>query len=503
MLKRVAATNLYALAAAAIALAVAGAWALADLGLGSDSRLVRLGALAALLVPAGIALAAACRASAKDRKELERHLDRLGRIGENGAVGPIGAAVLEESHPWHSLLAPWHARLQALHEQLGEANHERTRAEVRLRRVTAERDELKEVLAGLSEPVFVVNHFDELVMANPSAQKLFDLPAVDAEATESRALATLVRCEQLVEMLGEARRRKSPAQRSGELALEDREGHTHFYGATVRTMASGGESGESSGGAGNAASSQRVVAVLRDISAQKAIQKRNAEFVSAVSHEMKTPLAGIKAYVELLADGDAEDETTREEFLEVINGQAERLQRLIDNLLNLARIEAGVVKVDKQSQSLNELLEEALHVVQPAAEQKKVALASDLSQMYLGVLVDRDMMLQAAINLLSNAVKYTPPGGRVTLRSRPKDNDVVFEVEDTGVGLSPEDAKRVFEKFYRVKKDSNMAPGTGLGLPLAKHIVEDVHGGGLTVESTLGQGSTFRVTLPAAKKAAG
>ena len=107
------------------------------------------------------------------------------------------------------------------------------------------------------------------------------------------------------------------------------------------------------------------MAVLRDIGDQKALQKRNAEFVSSVSHEMKTPLAGIKAYVELLADGDAEDEATREEFLSVINGQTDRLQRLVDNLLNLARIEAGVVNVSKQHRSLNELLEEALHVVQP------------------------------------------------------------------------------------------------------------------------------------------
>ena len=106
------------------------------------------------------------------------------------------------------------------------------------------------------------------------------------------------------------------------------------------------------------------------------------------------------------------------------------------------------------------------------------------------------MLLQAAINLLSNAIKYTYPGGQVTLRSRVDDRDVIFEVEDTGVGLSPEDCDKIFEKFYRVKKDKTMASGTGLGLPLAKHIVEDVHSGRLTLKSELGKGSTFRVTLP-------
>jgi two-component system phosphate regulon sensor histidine kinase PhoR len=106
------------------------------------------------------------------------------------------------------------------------------------------------------------------------------------------------------------------------------------------------------------------------------------------------------------------------------------------------------------------------------------------------------MLLQAAINLLSNAVKYTKPGGNIVLRSRMTDQEIVFEVQDTGVGLSQEDCGKVFEKFYRVKKDREMAQGTGLGLSLVKHIVEDVHGGRIEVASELGRGSTFSVTLP-------
>ena len=112
---------------------------------------------------------------------------------------------------------------------------------------------------------------------------------------------------------------------------------------------------------------------------------------------------------------------------------------------------------------------------------------ADLSQMFIGVLVDRDMMMQAAINLLSNAVKYTDNGGCVTLRSRLADQSAIFEVHDNGVGLSEEDKQRVFEKFYRVKKDREMAQGTGLGLPLAKHIVEDVHGGRLDRGEPIGR----------------
>jgi two-component system phosphate regulon sensor histidine kinase PhoR len=211
---------------------------------------------------------------------------------------------------------------------------------------------------------------------------------------------------------------------------------------------------------------------------------------------MKTPLSSVRAYVELLADGDAEDEATREEFLGVIHSQTERLQRLIDNLLNLSRIEAGVVNVNKAPRSLNELLEEAVNLLLPAATHKRMELVTELSPLYLGVLADRDTLLQAAINLVSNALKYTPDGGRVTVRSRLDGDCVVFEVQDTGVGLTPEDRLKVFEKFYRVKKDQQMASGTGLGLPLVKHIVEDVHGGRIEVESEPGRGSTFRIVLP-------
>ncbi|MCA9246598.1 MAG: hypothetical protein KDA42_05765, partial [Planctomycetales bacterium] len=304
----------------------------------------------------------------------------------------------------------------------------------------------------------------------------------------------LVRCEHLVDLLVDTRRRKTPTQRSAEVKIGRSDEESQWYSITTNSISCAIQA------ATDDSRSHGAVAVLRDVSGHKAAQKRNAEFVSSVSHEMKTPLAGIKAYVELLADGDAEDEQTREEFLNVINSQTDRLQRLIDNLLNLARIEAGVVNVSKQSRSLNEVLEEAFHIVVPAAESKGIALESELSPLYLGALIDRDMILQSAINLLSNAIKYTPDGGKVRLRSRMRDNEVEFEVEDSGVGLSEEDAKRVFEKFYRVKKDSKMAQGTGLGLPLAKHIVEDVHGGRLTVQSALGSGSTFTVTLPRSVK---
>ncbi len=452
---------------------------------------------AALLSPAfvltGSAAAGWAVCARRTRRQFEQHVAALcAATARQDASGPEPAWLppLPANHPWHALATQIGSTLQECRRQLQDADHSRAALEIRCGRATAQYEKIKSIFTNLAEPILAIDDYDDIMLANSSAEALFD---AGDEKAETRALRQLVRCEKLVDFLTSTAHRKAAGDRSEEVELVDPAGNPRWFRVTATKL-----EGRGADRCHPDLSGSGVVAVLRDIGEHKALQKRNAEFVSAVSHEMKTPLAGIKAYVELLADGDAEDEETREEFLEVINSQADRLQRLVENLLNIARIEAGVVKVSKSHQSLNELLEEALHVVQPSAEAKNIELTGELSPLYLGVLADRDMLLQAAINLLSNAVKYTPPGGRVALRSRFDDRDVRFEVEDTGVGLNPEDCRRVFEKFYRVNKDKQMAPGTGLGLSLAKHIVEDVHRGRLTVESKEGEGSTFAVTLPSA-----
>ncbi len=408
--------------------------------------------------------------------------ESLAQMDPMRAVDPADFPRLPAGHP----LADAARQLQSLFVAVGERLRllEQTSAtfEVRAIRAAHEAERIRQVFMGLSDPVLAVNQYGELVLINRAARELTGL---SDDEPAGGPLTEAIDAPKLVDLITTTLRRPPGSTRGVELEWHLPGQPQRWYRATACKT---GDDGRDAG----------VVAVLRDISDRKALQRRHAEFVSSVSHEMKTPLAGIKAYVELLADGDAEDEATREEFLRVINSQTERLQRLIDNLLNIARIEAGVVEVRKEPRSLNEILDEALRVVRPAAEAKQIDLQGDLSPLYLGVAADRDMLLQAAINLLSNAVKYTRPGGRVVLRSRMSDEEVRFEVSDTGVGLTADDCEKVFEKFYRVKKDKDMASGTGLGLPLTKRIVEDVHGGRISVESVVGEGSTFIVTLPAA-----
>lgn len=366
-------------------------------------------------------------------------------------------------------------------QRLDQATRLRAAAESRVGRQTERVNQLRQVLHHLPSPVLAIDQYDELLEANAAARQLLGL-ATEFEGSRVDDLAS----PELAQLLRDAHKGRG-RQRVAELNLGCPDDERRFR-VTCTPLAP--EDGEPN------AEPIGVLAVLTDVSNETAIQKRNAEFVSAVSHEMKTPLASIKAYTEMLADGEVQDEEVCAEFFDVIGNQADRLHRLVDNMLNLARIEAGVVEVSKNALPLNTLLGEACDVVAPRAEEKQIELVRNFSPMYLGVLVDRDMMLQAVINLLSNAIKYTPEGGMVTLRSRMEDNLLAVEVADNGVGLSEEDCQRVFDKFYRVKKQEKMAAGTGLGLPLTKHIIEDVHSGRLTLSSKLGAGSVFRIELP-------
>jgi two-component system phosphate regulon sensor histidine kinase PhoR len=483
-------TNLLPTAGLAVICTTLGlAWVI-EPGIAPTHWLQRLGVLLGGMALVVLVVRLAAVQARKAAQSAQGHIDRLCELDSHELQD---SAVLEavpvrkQDHVWQDACQRVRQRLADFAARSEVAEMARASMEVRFRRVSAECDQLRDILSGLGDPVLAIDSFGEVVLANASAQKLLD---IRIEEGSHPALEQLKRCEELVGLLSETRRRKAPTQRSGELSVADAEGNQHWYRMSCRALAGQEQAGS------DRSQPHGAVAVLTDISGLKAIQKRNAEFVSSVSHEMKTPLSSIRAYVELLADGEAEDDQTREEFLGIINSQTDRLQRLIDNLLNLARIEAGVVQVNKSPLSLNEQLSEAVRVLQPSAEQKDIRLTCEASPLYLGVLGDRDMLLQASINLISNAVKYTQRGGAVAVRSRLSDQEVIFEVQDSGVGLSPEDCRKVFEKFYRVKKDREMAQGTGLGLPLVKHIVEDVHGGRIEVESEVGKGSTFRIILP-------
>ena len=208
-----------------------------------------------------------------------------------------------------------------------------------------------------------------------------------------------------------------------------------------------------------------VVAVLHDMTREKEVAELKNDFVSSVSHELRTPLASIKAYVEMLIDGEADDEKTTREFYEVIQNEANRLSRLIDNILNISRIESGLVQINKQPQSLTVILKEALEVIAPQAQMKQITLVEQLTPVFYQTSADKDMLYQAVLNLLSNAIKYTPESGTITVQTAVDEakQKVIARISDTGVGIPPKDLPFVFDKFYRAEANNHMAKGTGSG----------------------------------------
>jgi PAS domain S-box-containing protein len=239
-----------------------------------------------------------------------------------------------------------------------------------------------------------------------------------------------------------------------------------------------------------------IQGIGRDITERKELERLKSDFISTVSHELRTPLTSIKGYVDLVLAGDVGPLTPEQkEFLTIVSQNTTRLTELINDLLEIERLESGRIEFEFAELDLAEVLENVARSLHVNAEQKGLEFLTEIPS-GLKVRGDRDRLTQVFLNLLSNAIKYTP-AGTVELRAHQEDDAVVVEVRDTGIGLSESDLQKLFQKFFRSDNPYvRKVGGTGLGLSIAKAIVER-HGGTITVTSQLGQGSTFTVRLPA------
>lgn len=228
------------------------------------------------------------------------------------------------------------------------------------------------------------------------------------------------------------------------------------------------------------------------------VDRLKSEFLNTVSHELRTPLTAIKAFAEiLLEEGPASDDGQRREFLEIINQESDRLTRLINNLLDLSRIEAGKMHWDFQPTDLAEVVNTAAVSLRASAEAKDLVYVVQCEK-DLMLWGDRDKLIQVVMNLIGNAIKFTPEGGRIRIAARRAGEDELeLVVADSGIGIPPEYHQVIFESFGRVdSSETREVKGTGLGLTIAWNFVQ-AHQGTLTVESERGKGATFRITLPA------
>ena len=244
--------------------------------------------------------------------------------------------------------------------------------------------------------------------------------------------------------------------------------------------------------------SERCVVVLHDVTRDREVARMKSDFVTKASHELRTPLSSIHAYIEMLADGEVEGAEQQAEFLRIVHEESARLSRLVDNMLDISRIEAGVAKPQRGVVDLARVSDKVVETMRAQASERSIDLVIRANGDDLTVEGDEDMLTEVVQNLVSNAVKYTPEGGRVAVSIDPDGltASVVTTVTDTGLGIPPDDIDHLFEKFYRISRYEREARGTGLGLNLCRNIVEEVHKGRIGVDSTLGMGSRFWFSVP-------
>ncbi len=351
---------------------------------------------------------------------------------------------------------------------------------------TDKRRELEAVLAGIGDGVLVADTEGRLVLMNPVAARLFALERPVAGAP----IRSLLSADDLVDLLeetavaGRVFIRELPIAAAGFAS----DGQPRTFQALAAPLYRASEAGEQVGG---------VVVVLRDITAQKELERMKSNFLSVVSHELKTPLHSIKGFVEIILMGKTGPVTDlQRDFLGTVQEQTGHLQRMIEDLLEFSRLESGQVRLRPVLMQPAELVMTVVEKLEPLAHKKGLSLTCELAEGLPEIEADVMRLEQVLTNLVENAIKFTPEGGRVQVRGWDRGDALEIVVIDSGIGVPAEERERIFERFYQVDSSARRRyKGTGLGLTICKHIVSQ-HGGRIWVQDAEGGGSQFHVVLP-------
>jgi len=342
------------------------------------------------------------------------------------------------------------------------------------------------ILTSIADGVVVNDAEGRTILVNPAAECILDTPGERLAGQDYRALFSVFGAQgkdeviTAMEVLLSAS--TSGVHKAFKMALEIDGRIVHAHLSPVRT-----QRGDFLG----------VVTILRDITKEVEADRAKSEFVSNVSHELRTPMTAIKGYTDLLyagAVGSINDEQAQ--FLGVIKNNADRLTALINDLLDISRVETGRVRFEPRSLQIGDVVSDVANALAIQAEAKHQTLTYEVVGGMPDIMGDRDRLNQVLTNLVGNAIRYTPEGREIEVRVYPVEGAVRVDVRDTGIGIAPEDLGRIFERFYRA--DHPMVQevgGTGLGLSIVKMFVE-MHGGRVWVESELDRGSTFTFVLP-------
>jgi len=440
-------------------------------------RRLWFGLITGLLLLLAVAAAASWRIARGMTKPLEavtraaqriRNMDYEARVevDPRGEIGELGRAV--------------NAMAESLQQQM-----------VRIRQ---KESQLESVLDNMTSGIVMINRAGVILLLNRMAEELLGMPAhelLGRQYTEARQQYELVR------LIGDALERREhlrdeltfyyPEERQIEINLVPIEGR------------------DDSGG---------LLLVLQDVTAIRRLERMRSEFVANVSHELKTPIAAVKGFAETLLGGAGGDPETQRAFLQIIHDESDRLNRLVNDILELSKIESRRAPLLFSPVELGPFIGKTVELLAKEAERKNIRIETEVGD-ELYVEADEDRLRQIVVNVLSNAINYTPEGGRVRIQVEPvasgdgqiaeeDDYDAIrIRISDNGIGIPKKDLPRIFERFYRVDKArSRSSGGTGLGLSIVKHLVE-LHRGSIAVESTVGVGTTFTIELPVLQESAG
>ncbi len=366
-------------------------------------------------------------------------------------------------------------------------NHMTDELKTKIEELSEDRSQLLAMLTSMVEGVMVLDYRGRVLQVNPALERMFGVTRAEARGRLFSEVFGHPELNSLVSTVLATR-----AGQEDEIILVPSGRCLH-----IEASVAGGEQENEA----------CAVLVFHDITELRRLEKIRKDFVANVSHELRTPLTSIKGYVEALLDGGKDDPDTSVRFLDIILKQSDRLNLILEDLLQLSKIESGQVQFKREPLHIGTVVERTIAMIKPLADKKQHQLIAQVSSDLPLVTGDQERLVQVLANLVDNAIKYTPEGGQITVAARripaakdgtPAQQDgIELSVADTGIGIPEQDRPRVFERFYRVDKArSRELGGTGLGLAIVKHIVEG-HGGQVWVEKNLPTGSRFVVRLPA------
>jgi two-component system phosphate regulon sensor histidine kinase PhoR len=397
---------------------------------------------------------------------------RLTAVAERMAAGDLDARLFPSSH-----------------DEVGQLtrafNHMADQIREQVTTLAEEQGRLAAVLDHMADGVLITDENGQVRLVNAAAARLLD---TSEERALGRSFAQVAPYHPLIGLWKACREQGEEQVETVELSR-----HGLFLQAIVTPFGYASFPDEQ-GRVLQEVGGEGYLVILQDLTRVRRLETVRRDFISNISHELRTPLAGLKALVDTLSGGAIKDRPAARRFLKRMDGEVDALTQMVEELLELSRIESGQAPLRLAPTEVTEVVAAPMDRLRPQAERAGLELTVLLPPELPQVLADADRARLVLTNLVHNAVKFTPPGGCITVSAQPAGEEIVLSVQDTGVGIPAEDLPRIFERFYKADR-ARSGGGTGLGLAIAKHIVQG-HGGRIWAESVEGQGSTFSFTLP-------